>query len=317
MNTLVVGGAGYIGGAVTDLLLQADVPFRVYDSLLYEDHYLKPVPFVQGDIQDDVALRAQLEWADCVIWLAALVGDGACQINPTASIILNQDRVQFLADNFRGRILFTSTCSVYGANDSLLTERSSVRPLSVYASTKLAAERALRDSNALIYRLGTVAGVSDTYSRLRLDLVANIMTLNAIQNDRISVFGGDQWRPMIHVKDVAAALVSQIAPDGATGIFNLATANMRMLELAEMVKEITGCTKLEVTDMPTEDKRNYRVSTDSLVNTTGWSPIYLIEDAIQQIATIVGEGRLKASHNIRYSNARHLTAHRSTIDVCY
>ena len=119
---LVVGGAGYVGGAVTDLLMKSGHETRVYDALFYEESYRKPVDFVFGDVRDYDKLRTQLVWADTVVWLAALVGDPACALNPEVSIRINQDAVKWLAENFDGRIVFLSTCSVYGARDGLSTD---------------------------------------------------------------------------------------------------------------------------------------------------------------------------------------------------
>src|SRR2546427_3670440 len=161
MNALVVGGAGYVGGAVTDLLLQRKHNVRVFDALLYEEAYRKPIHFVYGDVRDPECFQSQLEWADAVIWLAALVGDGACALNPEVSVAINQESVHWLAEHYDGRIVFMSTCSVYGAQDKVLDETSPVNPLSVYAVTKLAAEGYLQNKNAIIFRLGTLFGVGD------------------------------------------------------------------------------------------------------------------------------------------------------------
>ena len=138
MNILVVGGAGYVGGYVTDLLVkQGEYKIRVFDNLLYESNYSKKVDFIFGDVRDYKNLKSQLDWADVVIWMAALVGDGACSINPKITKEINCDSVEFLSRNFNGRIVFFSTCSVYGAQDGLLNESSATNPLSIYASTKL------------------------------------------------------------------------------------------------------------------------------------------------------------------------------------
>src|SRR4030042_5138850 len=135
MNILVVGGAGYIGGAITDILQETNHRTRVYDSLVYEESYRKPVDFIYGDIRDMETLVEQLAWADAVVWLAALVGDGACAINPDLSRDINQNAVRWLSENYDGRIIFTSTCSVYGAQNGILSEDSHTGPLSVYAKT--------------------------------------------------------------------------------------------------------------------------------------------------------------------------------------
>ena len=136
------------------------------------------------------------KWADAVIWLAAIVGDGACQLNPEITVEVNQEAVGWMARHFDGRIVFMSTCSVYGAQDNIeLNEDSPTAPLSMYAASKLAAETYLRSTNAIMFRLGTLFGVGDEFSRVRLDLVVNTLTVRAWQNGKISVFGGDQFRP--------------------------------------------------------------------------------------------------------------------------
>ena len=183
MNILVVGGAGYLGGAVTDLLLKTKHQVKVYDALLYEETYRKKVDFVYGDVRDKKKLLPYLKWADIIIWLAALVGDGACALNPKISYEINTKSLQLLA-NINRRIIFTSTCSVYGEHKRLLNESSPVNPLSVYASTKLVAEKYLINKNALIFRIGTLFGLGDNYSRIRMDLVINTLTAKAFfEND--------------------------------------------------------------------------------------------------------------------------------------
>ncbi|MCE1189525.1 MAG: NAD-dependent epimerase/dehydratase family protein, partial [Ignavibacteria bacterium] len=121
-NILIVGGAGYVGGAITDLIHSKNYNVRVYDNLLYEDSYRKEVEFRYGDVLDRAALAPHLKWADAVVWLAAIVGDGACQLNPDLTIAVNQESVKWLSENFDGRIVFMSTCSVYGAQDKELDE---------------------------------------------------------------------------------------------------------------------------------------------------------------------------------------------------
>ena len=136
---MIVGGAGYIGGYLTDYLNATAKHVLVYDKLVYENRYLKDVPFVFGDISDTDKLgRTIEEWQpDVIVWLAALVGDGACQVDPALTNKVNYESVKWLTDNYDGKIVFTSTCSVYGVNDEIITEQAATNPLSVYASTKL------------------------------------------------------------------------------------------------------------------------------------------------------------------------------------
>ncbi|RKY11992.1 MAG: NAD-dependent dehydratase [Planctomycetota bacterium] len=306
MNILVVGGAGYIGGAVTDVLSNTEHKFRVYDSLLYEESYRKPVQFVYGDVRDYEHIRKQLEWADAVIWLAALVGDGTCAINPQLSVEINQDTVRWLCGNYDGRIIFTSTCSVYGAQDGILDEQSPTGPLSVYATTKLAAEEYLKDKNALIFRLGTLFGVSDLFARLRLDLVVNVMTVRARLEGELTVFGGEQFRPLLHVKDVAGAIVEYIDSEH-TGLYNLHRQNVRIVDLAYQVRNHFPDTVVNKTGMEFQDTRNYRVSSDKIYSQLGWKPKYSIDDGIIEIKELIETKRLKDVFNPRYTNQAFLT----------
>lgn len=301
MNILVVGGAGYIGGAITDILQHTNHKTRVYDSLIYEESYRKPIEFVYGDIRDSRSLCEQLLWADSVIWLAALVGDGACAINPNLSTEINQTAVEWLCENYDGRIIFTSTCSVYGAQDGILTEDSPAGPLSIYARTKLTAEKLLNDKNALIFRLGTLFGVSDLFARLRLDLVVNVMTVRAALDGELMVFGGEQFRPLLHVRDVAEAIVQYVDTE-YTGIYNLHRQNVRILDLAYQVRNHFPDTIVNKTAMEFEDARNYRVSSDKIRSELGWRPRYSIDDGIIEIKELIETRRLKDVMNPRYAN---------------
>lgn len=306
MNVLVVGGAGYIGGAVTDMLTQTAHHVRVYDCLLYEESYRKPVEFVFGDIRDHKRLKPQLDWADAVVWLAALVGDGACALNPELSIELNQRAVEWLAQNFDGRIIFTSTCSVYGAQNGELTETSPTGPLSVYAVTKLAAETCLQDKNALIFRLGTLFGVGDLFARIRLDLVVNVLTVRAAIEGKLTVFGGDQFRPLLHVKDVAKAIVDNLQTPH-TGVFNLHRQNVRIVDLAYQVRNHFPDAVMQTTDMKFQDARNYRVNSSKAREILHWKPQWSIDDGIIEVKELVEHQRIKDVSNPRYTNQAFLT----------
>jgi nucleoside-diphosphate-sugar epimerase len=305
VNILVVGGAGYLGGALTDLLSQGKHNFRVYDALLYEESYRKQVDFVYGDIRDSKTLIPQLKWADVVVWLAALVGDGACALNPEISTAVNQESVKWLAENYDGRIIFMSTCSVYGAQGGILDESSPVGPLSLYGITKLGAEKYLQDKNSLVFRLGTLFGVGDCFSRIRLDLVVNTLTVRAYTQGKISVFGGDQFRPLLHVKDVAETIAVNLNTS-ITGIFNLHKQNVRIMDLAYQIRMHFPDLVIEKTDMKFQDSRNYRVSSEKAQNILGFKPHYLIDDGIEELKALLETKRLKDIDNPRYTNQKYL-----------
>ncbi len=309
MNVLVVGGAGYVGGAITDLLQNTtDHAVKVYDSLLYEDSFRKPVDFVFGDIRDVAKLSRELEWADAVVWLAAIVGDGACQINPDVTREINQEMVCWLADNFNGRIIFMSTCSVYGAQDKVLDETSPTAPLSLYAQTKLEAEKCLKHKNAIIFRLGTLFGVGDLFSRIRLDLVVNILTVKAHTEGKITVFGGDQFRPLLHVMDVARAVEMNLETEHK-GIFNLHRQNVRIMDLAYQIRNHFPDLEIEHTEMPFQDTRNYRVSSKKAEETFGFKAIHSIDEGIEQLKYLIETNRIKDLADPRYSNVQYLKQH--------
>jgi nucleoside-diphosphate-sugar epimerase len=302
-KVLVVGGAGYIGGAVTDLLLARSIPFAVFDDLLYEPHYLKPVEFIRGDVRtvDSQVFRDYSH----IIWLAAIVGDAAAALTPELTNEVNHLSVHRLANSFPGRIIFTSTCSVYGEHHGVVDERSATNPLSLYAKTKKEAENYLIGKDALILRLGTAFGISDTYSRPRMDLVANQMSVAALQRGVLTVNGGEQWRPLIHVRDVAKTIVNNLELK-STGIYNLATTNLQIKNLAQQIAAITKC-EIEYAPMA-EDGRDYRVTPGKAIQheVMDISEWYDIPFCVEQFADLVNEGRVRDLDHNRYFNVRHL-----------
>ena len=304
MKILVVGGAGYVGGGIVDTLSKKN-EITVYDSLIYESAYRKDVNFIYGDIRDYKKINSILNNFDAVVWLAALVGDGACSINPTLTHEINSETVKNLVKNFNGKIIFLSTCSVYGAQEGVLDENSEVNPLSEYASSKLIAEKYLEESDAIIFRLGTLFGISDQFSRIRLDLVVNILTTKALVDKKMSVFGGDQWRPLLHVKDVANAIEHNISTN-TKGIFNLHYKNFKIIEIAEKIKEKIPDVSIETTPLPFQDARNYQVSSDKLKLETGFEASIELTQGIEEMYNLISSNRIKDINNPRYSNQNFL-----------
>lgn len=302
-KVLVAGGAGYVGGFLVDAALDAGHEVRVFDKLVYEDAYLKDIDFIYGDINDIESLKPHLDWADTVVWLAAFVGDPACALNPELTMETNVGSVKSLVANFSGRIIFPSTCSVYGAQDGLLDESSPFDPLSLYAESKIAAEKVLLEApnETLIFRLGTLFGLSDTYSRLRVDLVLNVLTIRAVREKQMSVFGGQQFRPLLHVRDVATAMVPHIDTH-ATGIYNLHTENLTIIELAERIQEVVPGAVLKITESSFQDARNYAVSSDKARNELGFAPKWSVMDGIHEIYNAISQNRIPDVSLPRFSN---------------
>lgn len=316
LNVLITGGAGYVGGAITDQIMASGHNVKIYDSLLYEESFRKPVEFIYGDIRDRDKLKPLLAWADAIIWVAAFVGDGACAINPEVSKEINEGTLEWLSQNFDGRIIFPSTCSVYGAQDGELTEDSPTNPLSVYAVTKLNAEKHLYNKNALIFRLGTLFGVGDEFARIRLDLVVNLLTVIAATEGELTVFGGDQFRPLLHVKDVAAAMIENLETTH-TGVFNLHRQNTRIIDVAYQIRSHFPDAKVNVTEMQFQDARNYRVNGNKAREILGWKSKWSIDDGIDEIKELVETKRLKDLKNPRYTNQKYLSQFANELRVIH
>lgn len=298
---LIVGGCGYIGGYLTDVLSK-EWNVTVYDSLLYEERFLKKINFIYGDIRDTEKLSKIINNYDIIIWLAALVGDGACQVDVNLTTEINFNSVKWLVDNYKGKIIFTSTCSIYGINNELIDENAKPNPLSAYASTKLDAETYIRQhsTNYLIFRLGTLFGVGDDHSRLRLDLVVNILVKKACAGEKLVVFGGEQWRPLLHVRDVSTAIRYGIIHN-LNGLYNLAEGNYKITEIAEKISEIIPNTEVMYQELKFEDMRNYKVKTDA-IKSLGWLPMFNLKYGIEELEKIFTENRIKNTNDPVYSN---------------
>lgn len=294
-----------MGGAVTDILARTEHDIRVYDFLLYEETYRKRVPFVFGDVRDRKKLKRSLDWADIVIWLAALVGDPACSLNEALTKEINTNSVKYLTDNFKGRIIFMSTCSVYGAGVEVLNERSDPNPLSLYAKTKLWSEQILSDSDALIFRLGTLYGISDVYSRIRFDLVVNTLVMRAVTHGKISIFGGNQYRPLLHVREAASVICSALSNENI-GIYNLHSENITIIEIVERIKRYFSDLKVESDEVMFQDSRNYRVSSEKAKRELGFAPDLTIDVSIVELKELLEQGRIKNSFITRFSNYLYL-----------
>lgn len=306
----IVGGAGYIGGYLTDIL-NSNFNITIIDNLLYENRFLKNVNFIKFDIKNyDDKLKTILSDFDIIIWLSAIVGDGACEVDKKVTKIINEDSVKWLVDNFPNKkIIFTSTCSVYGVNNDLIDENATPNPLSTYAETKLNAEQYIinNHSNYLVYRLGTLYGTGDAFARIRLDLVVNYLTYLATYDKPLTVFGGDQWRPLLHVKDVGHAIKFGIE-NNVNGLYNLSSKNVVIKNIADQIKIHIPNTIINYVDIKTQDARNYRVKNNKILS-TGWKPLFDINDGIKEINFILKTNRIKNPLDIIYHNANFLKHH--------
>jgi nucleoside-diphosphate-sugar epimerase len=293
---LITGGAGYIGSHLTNLLRERCI---VYDSLLYTKEYLKDVEFVRGDVTDYPLLQKYLARVDCVVWLAGIAGDAACMVNPRKAIAINQEAVQFLSEHFNGPIIYTSSSSAYGVSDETVNEESPLNPQSLYAETKIRSEKYLAGKQALVLRLGTLHGVSE---RMRFDLVVNVLTMHAVVKSKIEVFGGRQYRPLLSVKDAAEFVAALVDQDWQPGVYNVASENLSILEVAGIVKTEIPHVQMEIVGSQFEDKRNYRVDSSKAEGLLGFMGKRFVGDSVRDIAQLIHSGRIKDFSDLQYAN---------------
>lgn len=306
-KVLVCGGAGYIGGLTCDYLINCGFHVTVFDNLLYENRYLKEIPFIYGDIRDTKKLLDLSNDFDIIILMAALVGDPACSIDPILTEEINYTAIKNFCENISSdkHIIFMSTCSVYGAQDGILNEDSPTNPLSSYATTKLMAEKYVLNKNGTVFRLGTVFGVGDTYSRLRMDLVVNVLTMKAVKTGAITINGGDQWRPIIAVKDIAG-YITEVCIKGHRGVYVLSKESVIIRELGERISKIIPNTTVKYTDISFQDARNYRVDNSKSLSVFDYRPHVTVEDEVLRLVKIFKENRVENPEDNVYHNGAYL-----------
>ena len=303
MNILLVGGAGYVGGAITHLLSKNEsFNLTVLDSLIYEESYRKEINFIKCDIRNHIKMNKIFPRFDVIIWMAALVGDGACEINKKITLDVNVNSVKNLVNNFNGKIIFFSTCSVYGYQDKEIDENSKLNPLSTYAKSKIEAENILKDANTIIFRLGTLFGISDIFSRIRMDLVVNLLVMKSIKEKKIKVYGGDQYRPLLHVKDVARAVETVLTNKYTNDTYNLSYKNYKIINLAKEILENFEDVELIYDDQTFQDNRNYRVSSKKFNEMYNFKYDFNVKDGVVELKKLIEEERIVNLANPRYSN---------------
>jgi len=290
----VTGAGGYIGSVLCPVLLEAGHEVVAYDRFYFgETLPVHPrLERLQGDIRDVGPDR--FEGVDAVFDLAALSNDPSGDLDPELTRAVNHAgrvRVARCAKEAGvGRYVLSSSCSIYGTGQRReLTEADPVHPLTVYAQSNLAAEedtRALADDDFVVTALrnGTVFGVSP---RMRFDLVINIMTLHAFERGRILVTGGGrQWRPLVHVRDVAQGFLALLGADPAAiqgEVFNIGCGNFRVRTVASIVREVLPIPVTVEVAPDDADKRDYSVSFDKLEQRVGFRAETSVEDGIREV----------------------------------
>lgn len=305
MRVLVTGGAGYVGSRVVAHLVSRGVHVTVLDRLVYGGTGILPFiadphfRFVPGDVRDRAAIETVLPGIDAVVHLAAVVGEPACALNEPDTVAINQDAAIRTLDQAEacgvGRFIFLSTCSNYGVSsaDTLADEESELRPLSLYARTKVEVERAClahRGHMAVtVFRLGTVCGLS---ARMRFDLLISELARSAVAGEAIEIYKPAAWRPFLHIADAARVVAHVLGEDKARvrgRVFNVVGGNYQKSGLVDMVRKHFPAVEFRITDMH-PDNRDYRVSGERIVRELGFRTRHTIEEAFLETAVAIRAG---------------------------
>lgn len=316
---LVVGGGGYIGTHVVEKLLKNDYKVKVLDKFIYGDAVLsdlrknKDLEIIEGDVSDLYKLTLALNNTQAVVHLAGLVGDPACSIDERLTRHINIVTTRMLEESVKAfdipKFIFASSCSVYGSSEETVNENSDLSPVSLYAQTKIDSENELLHDqydnlHPVILRFSTVFGHS---RRMRFDLVMNLFVAQAYNNGVITVIGSQQWRPFIHVSDVAEAVMKVVkAPleKVSRQIFNVGDnrLNITIGDLAKLVAKVVKTDKKNdkvkiIIKDDTPDRRNYRVSFNKLKEVLNFRASVSFEDGIREIYNHFKKGTYKKPYN--------------------
>lgn len=325
-NLLVTGGAGYIGSRLVPQLLDRGHTVTVFDIMYFGDHFLPKdnpnLKIIAGDIRDTASLAAALQGIDAVVHMACISNDASFELDESLSTSINlgafEPMVKASKEAGVKRFIYASSSSVYGVSEQPdVTEDHPLVPLTLYNKYKGMCEpllfKYIDDSfTGVIFRPATVCGYAP---RQRLDLSVNILTNHAITNKVITVFGGEQMRPNLHIQDYCDLVFTLLDADTAKiqgEIFNCGYQNMSIGDLARLVKKVVeevfpDKAPIEIVTTPSDDKRSYHINSDKITQTLGFKPTHSIEDAIRELCQAFRAGKLPDSmSNDWYYNVRTL-----------
>ncbi len=326
---LVTGGAGYVGAALIPKLLNKGYEVKVIDLYIYGDNVLDSVKDrpnlkqIKADIRDKVLLEKELKGIDAVIHLACISNDPSYELDPDLGKSINYDAFIHLVDISKKagvkRFIYASSSSVYGIkNEDNVTEDLSLEPLTDYSKYKALCEDYLLEQRSpgfvtLILRPATVCGYSP---RLRLDLSVNILTNHAVNKGKITVFGGGQRRPNIHIEDMTDLYVKTLeyADEKIDGkVFNAGYYNMEMMEIARAVQKVVSremhMDKLEIITSATDDNRSYHISSEKIKRELGFEAKRPVEEAVKDLCSAFKAGKIPhAMEDKRYYNIKTMQA---------
>ena len=304
---LITGGAGYVGSVLTPYLLMRGHKVSVIDLMIYGEEILKKdknLKIIKGDIRNKNLLEKILPGHDIVIHLACISNDPSFELNPFLGKSINLDAftplVEIAKKNGVKRFIYASSSSVYGVKkEKDVDETISLEPLTDYSKFKIDCEIILKkyiseNFTPIIIRPATVCGYAP---RQRLDVVVNILTNLAYHKRAITIFGGKQLRPNIHIKDMARAYEILIeAPKSQVSgeIFNVGYENYSVLELANTVKKTIG-DDVSLKSSPTDDNRSYHISSKKIKKVLGFEPVNTISDAVNDLKLAFIKGLLPNS----------------------
>ena len=317
----ITGGAGYVGAVLVPRLLAAGYRVRVLDLFMYGEDVLPKharLETIKGDLRDAKLLQKTIPGSDAVIHLACISNDPSFELNPALGKSINFDAfeplVQIARDSGVKRFIYASTSSVYGVKkEANVTEDLPLEPLTNYSKYKAMCEEVLAKFYApgftcCTIRPATVCGYSP---RLRLDLTVNILTNHAINKGKITVFGGEQLRPNLHIEDMADLYLRLLeAPDKQIDrkTWNAGYHNLKVREIAELVRQVIGKNVAVVTE-PTNDNRSYQVSSEKIAREFGFKPRRTVEDAVRDLKAAFEGGRIpNPMTDIRYYNIKTMQA---------
>jgi nucleoside-diphosphate-sugar epimerase len=327
-HVLVTGGAGYIGSLLCPQLLKSGYKVTAFDTCYFGSSFLPQgnpnFRLVVGDIRDIDAVKRALEGVDIVVNLACISNDASFELDERLSTTINMDAFEPLVRAAKeagvGRFVYASSSSVYGVSEEPnVTEEHPLVPLTLYNKYKglcepLLLKHTTPDFVGVIFRPATVCGYAP---RQRLDLSVNILTNHAVTNRKITVFGGSQMRPNLHIQDYCDAVelfMTAPAAKVANQIFNVGFQNMSIADLALLVKKVVEelfpeKAPIGIVTTPSDDNRSYHINSDKVTRVLGYKPRHTIEDAIRDLCRAFAEGKLPNSMtDERYYNVRTLKA---------